>query len=138
MNKIKHSIQYAEFLETINFNRYCTLTTRYSQSMPSARKTMVRYHNIIKDNFPQAQMFWVAEPHDTKYGYHTHALISLSDSEVSNTDMELNRAWQIATNGKGGKGFNKTNIQPYIKDKGANYYVSKYMLRNNADYDFFI
>lgn len=135
MNKVKQSIEYATWIDTLKWDSYCTFTTRYPLSKFSARKFMERLHEFISKEYPQVKIFWIAEPNDTKYGYHLHALINLNESEIVNADRFIKKAWQVVSNGKGGKEYNNTVIKPYIKGLGGNFYVSEYILRYNSDYD---
>lgn len=129
------NIAFAEWLNTMPWGFYCTLTTRYSMSVRSARRAIERFHSNLQKRLGGIRLFWVAEPFDTKYSYHLHALIKVSNPKVKNVIELLKKAWQVVTKGKGGKEYNNTVIQPYKSKLGANFYVSKYMMRNNADYD---
>lgn len=129
------SKEYAEWLNTIEWGYYCTFTTRYSMTVRAARRAVERLFNHLQKKIGGIQLFWVAEPFDTKYGYHIHALIHFTNPTIQGAIELIKKAWQVVTKGKGGKEYNNTVIEPYVKGLGANYYVSKYMMRNNADYD---
>jgi hypothetical protein len=104
-------------------------------SVKSARRAAERLYSHLQKHIGNVRVFWVAEPFDTKYGYHLHALIHIGNPVLSGAIELIKKAWQVVTKGKGGKGYNNTVIEPYKKELGANYYVSKYMLRHNSDYD---
>ncbi|UAY52139.1 hypothetical protein [Ferruginibacter albus] len=127
---------YAEWLNLMKWSYYCTFTTRYDFSVKSARVLMNRYFSFLKNNLKsEVQIFWVAEPFDTKDGCHLHTLIKVL-APGSSAKNQINKVWQVITNGNYGKGFNSTKIDRYKPYLGAHFYVSKYLNRINADYDF--
>ncbi|MGP8216226.1 MAG: hypothetical protein ACLQQ4_11715 [Bacteroidia bacterium] len=126
---------WGDWLNTMNWDFFCTLSTRYSMTLAAARRAAERLKNYLSTRYGNVKVFFVAEPFDTKYGYHIHALVSFENSALRGLKDILNRAWQVVTRGKGGKGYNNTVIEPYDKELGANYYVSKYLMKKNADYD---
>lgn len=138
MKKTVTSSLYANWLNTMEWQFFCTFSTRYDMSVKSARRAMERLQNFITVNYGKARIFWVAEPFDTKYGYHTHALLYIEKPIGKSLKTLIHKAWQVVSKGKGGKENNHTTLKQYNKELGANYYVSKYMLRKNADYDFLI
>ena len=79
-------------------------------------------------------IFWVAEPFDTKYGCHLHALVQVK-GKLPNTITHIKNAWQVVSKGKGLKEYNNTTIKDYDPLKGGNFYIAKYLFKNNADYD---
>ena len=105
--------------------------------MKQARRAMERLYNFLKENYGNVRIFWVAEPFDARHGYHTHALVYLDQPIGRSLRTLLRKAWQIVTKGNGGKENNHTVLKPYEEEKGARFYVSKYMLRKDADYDIF-
>ncbi len=132
----KNSIAYADFLNTMTWDCFCTLSTKYSLTMNQARRAADRLHSFLNTKYGNARIFWVAEPFDSRVGYHIHALVSISPSSIVKDIAEvIKKAWQVVTKGGNGKSYNNTVIRPYDSNLGANYYVSKYMLKNNADYD---
>ena len=78
--------------------------------------------------------FWVAEPFDTKYGCHLHALIYLGNKKLTSIS-DIKDAWQIVSKGKGQKEYNNTTIKDYIPNKGGHFYFAKYLHLPNTDYD---
>ena len=138
MNKTITVVDYAEWLNKMKWQFYCTFTTRYSMSMKSARRAMERLHSHLSSHYGKVTLFWVAEPFDTKYGYHTHALIFVENQLVKSLKALIMNAWQVVSSGKGGKLSNHTVLKPYDKKLGANFYVAKYMFSKNADYDVLI
>ncbi len=131
------SKSYGKFLEKTNWTYYCTLTTSYPLTVNSARRSVERFHELLKVNFRlENEIFWIAEPFDSKYGYHLHALIKLDCLNPSKQKNSLNKAWQIATKGSYGKFYNKSLFEHYIANKGGNYYVSELIGRNDVEYGF--
>jgi len=132
---------WANWLNDMDWHFFCTLSTRYPLTVEGTRRAMQRLYDFIIENFGSVRIFWVAEPFDTRIGYHAHAFIYFEDSS-SKTLKELRvftiRAWQIVTKGGGQKKYNHTHIAPYIKNHGAHYYIAKYMHRNNANYGILI
>ena len=71
--------EYASYLGQTNWTFYCTLSTKYPLTLNSARRSIMRLHEFIKINQKiENEISWIAEPFDTKYGYHIHALIKLN------------------------------------------------------------
>lgn len=122
---------YGEWLNSIDWGYFCTLTTHYPQSVASARRMMNKLHGLLSENKNNPLIFWVAEPFDSLYGYHVHALIKV---DSKNGFKAIKKCWRIVSKSNR----NYTVIQKYIRDKGANFYVAKYLSRNSTDYDILI
>src|ERR1017187_10261975 len=135
MNDSKIHVDYATWLNTMDWDVFGTFTTKYAMSVPAARRSMERLYSNLKTTNERVRLFWVAEPFDSRQGYHTHGLVYTGNLPEAN-NLQLIKAWQIVSKGGGGKKFNRAILKRYEKDLGANFYVSKYMLRKNADYDF--
>ena len=131
-------IEYADFLNGFDWDFFCTFSTRYELTMKSARRVMERLHSHLTKHYGKVKLFFVAEPFDVKNGYHTHALVQFEQPIARSLKSILRQAWQIVSGGIGGKGNNHTILKKYDKDLGANYYVSKYMFKQNSDYDILI
>jgi hypothetical protein len=126
---------YGVFINSFPWDYFCTFTTRYPLSMNAARKAMARLHSSLKSNYGCCQLFWTAEPFDSNYGYHIHALIKFSELQSRNMEPLIKKSWQVVSKGRGQKEYNNTTIKPYDSTMGGNYYVAKYLSRDNADYD---
>ena len=130
-------IAYGQFLEKTNWTFYCTLTTSYPLTLNSARKSVERYHKSLKENFKlENEIFWIAEPFDSKYGYHLHALIKLNCLRPESYSNTLNKVWQLVTKGSYGPKYNKCIFEPYKANTGGNFYVCKLIGRNDIEYGF--
>jgi hypothetical protein len=128
---------YGEFLEKTSWTYYCTLTTSYSLTLNSARKSVERLHESLTCTFRiDNEIFWIAEPFDSKYGYHLHALIKLNCLNPLDQKNTLNKAWQHVTRGSYGKAYNRSIFAPYKPNTGGNFYVSKFVGRNDIEYGF--
>jgi len=137
MNTTPYTIAFGNWLNETEWQFYCTFTTKYSMSIKQARNAMKRLHSHLTSIYGNIKLFWIAEPFDTKYSYHTHALVQFAEPFKKSLKSILQNAWQIVSKGKGGKEYNNTVIKPFDKSLGAHHYVSKYVQRNNADWDFY-
>lgn len=141
--------QYANWLNQNEWNYWATFTTKYELTLPSARRAMQRQFNLM-NKFGPTRIFWAAEPFDTKEGFHTHALIQVSDRIRFQDIIEC---WQIASGNRPKIGtslsaarkarregeksnWNRVDLQVYDPKIGAGNYVSKYITKRGSDYDF--
>ena len=122
-------------MNSMKWDYYCTFTMYYQLSKPAARRAIAGFQDIIKQQYLEPPtIFWVAEPFDTKYGCHLHALVEIKN-KTPQTIVHIKNAWQIVSKGKGLKEYNNTTIKNYYPLKGGHYYIAKYLHRYNADYD---
>jgi hypothetical protein len=131
----KNQSAYGDWLKGYDWTYWATLTTKYSLTLPSARRIADGfYKHIAKAGF--STMFWAAEPFDTREGYHLHALIRVSDllpySFIVNT-------YQTVTGNKdlSRKNWNRIQLMRYNPKLGAGHYCAKYITKELADYDFY-
>ena len=128
---------YGNWLNSMPWDYYCTFTTRYQLSLKSSRRSMIRLYAFLSEKYGcTTKLFWVAEPFDTKYGCHVHALIDVGDKALI-TSIDLKKAWQVVSKGRGKKEYNNTVIKNYDNGKGGHFYLSKYLQRQGVDYDVF-
>lgn len=131
------SVEYGDWLNTFQWHYYCTFTTRYQLSKPAARRSMARLQEVLYQQYmDKPTIFWVAEPFDTRYGCHLHALLHIK-GKVPQTITHIKNAWQIVSKGKGLKEYNNTTIKEYDPKLGGHYYVSKYLFKPYSDYDYY-
>jgi hypothetical protein len=130
------NIEYAKWINGMDWSFYCTFTTKYTLSIKAARRAMERLYSFVKKRNAEVKLFWVAEPFEA-FGYHLHALIDINTTALNIIEC-LKKAWQIVSKGSGGKGYNNTVIKPFDKKLGGAHYVSKYLMKANADYDILI
>ena len=136
--KLRRKVQstYGEWLNSYQWSYFCTFTTRYSLTLPSARRLMYRFWDM--DDLKRTgacQMFWCAEPFDSREGYHTHGLL-LADQILTKND--LGNIYQVAA---GNTEISKDNwhrlqLTKYNPKLGASHYCGKYITKYLADYDF--
>jgi hypothetical protein len=126
------------YLNTFSWQYYGTFTASKPMSLTLARSAMTNLHDALNKQYTPVQMFWVAEPFDTKYGYHTHALLSLNLPINKKTEKTIINNWAAVVGGKSTKFYNRTLIMPYVKNWGAHFYLSKYLHKHSCDHDFFV
>ena len=130
---------WADFLDQREWQLWTTLTTGHELTLPGARRSINKLSEALKQHKYPAQIFWVAEPFDTKEGFHIHALLSFAELDKSDDNSEayktLVNKWRDITADQTARIFSER-----YKDKdhggGANSYVGKYMMKNKCDYDF--
>ena len=140
MKSTKVIKDYANWLDKEKWNFFCTFTTPYPMSLPSARRTMEKLQNSLTTEATKSKIFWAAEPFDSKESYHVHALIKLQDMNNASTARKMafiKNSWQRVSKGRYGTANKFTLVDPYIKGKGAHYYTAKYLTQENVDYDIF-
>jgi len=98
-----------------------TLTFRENLSPYSAKKAFDRFFKSVESDI---KYFLVIEPYQFKSGAHIHSLISGLD-DIS--------PWKIMTIWNYRYGY--ARIYPYDKSKGARFYVSKYLAREDTIWD---
>ena len=129
--------EYGSYLGQTNWTFYCTLSTTFPLSVKSAKRYIEAMHEILELTFNLInQIYWVAEPFDSNYGFHIHCLVKLNCYEPHKRKKELIKAWQVVTKGSYGKRYNWTSIVPYDANLGAKYYVVKGIGRNDVEYGF--
>jgi hypothetical protein len=128
---------YGDFIGKMEWSFYCTLSTAYTLSLKSAKRNIEKMHVFLSENLEyQNNIFWVAEPFDSKYSYHIHCLVKLNTESLNKSKRDINNAWQIVTGGGYGKKYNWTKIYPYKAYLKGNYYVTKYICKADVDYGF--
>lgn len=138
MSNLREKVQnsYGEWLGQYEWSYFCTFTTRYQLTLPSARRLMYRFWDMNElKRVGGCQFFWCAEPFDTRVGYHTHGLIRVN-SIISKNDLGL--LYQVACGNKEKlKGeWHRLQLMNYNQKLGASYYCGKYITKQLADYDF--
>ena len=142
--KKQNQVYYADWLESMDWDFYCTFTTNYELTLKSARRIMGRLHKKLEDNYSSTRFFWVAEPFDCKEGFHTHGLLYFDDRNYQNTsvtdgrslDFELLRKSWLKVNPSTANSYAK--LERFVPSRGASSYVGKYMNKHRSDYDLLI
>jgi hypothetical protein len=129
--------EYGNFLGQTDWTFNCTLTTHFPLSVKSAQRYIERTHELLNSKFKlNTQIYWVAEPFDSNYGFHVHCLVKFNCKDPHKRKKELIKAWEIVTKGSYGKKYNWTNIVPYNPNLGGRFYVVKGIGRNDVEYGF--
>jgi hypothetical protein len=127
---------YAEWIDTMQFDFCVTLTRRDPLSIKGIRETNEHFFDFMRQRYKKARFLWVAEPHDVATSYHSHGLFALGESVEGKLEahaQNLKDGWRIVSNG--GKGGNSwTVIEPYIKGGGWARYLAKNIDKDNTDW----
>jgi len=126
MNRVRLNRAYGDFFGREQWDYFSTLTYKYPKSVKRNRSIMDRLISSLKKQALAFSMVWVCEWHRSGTSTHSHLLtkgidITLIDKYWSNSNL-------------GYKKFNDHKI--YEKDKGANFYMAKY-IDKEIDYDIF-
>ena len=123
--------EWAKWLNNKEWDFFTTMTTNYHLSKASARRAAERFYNRLERIFGECRIFWVAERHKDKGGYHLHSLIKLPNSKANGFKV-INESWKTVSKGND----NRIDTQKYNSKLGANHYLTKDILKNTTDYDF--
>lgn len=93
---------------------------------------MERYHKHLRKAGP-CPFFWVAEPFEVKEGFHTHALLAPPTPYTFKMLIDL---WQEVSGALKQDTWARVDLQNFDPKRGGAGYVSKYVLKAAADYDF--
>ncbi len=128
-----------DFLAKTKWTFFATLTAPNPMTLKQGRRYMENYYSYLLELGFKPTIYWVLEPFSNKEnGYHIHALIKIDVFEDIKTLLDaLKKAWRLISKGST-VSFKNTQIDPYIEEKGANYYVAKYICSENMEYDVFI
>lgn len=124
---------WGEWIESMNWTYFCTLTTPYPLTLTGARFKMDKFIELIQGKTEsKLSAFWVAETFKSS-NYHVHALIAVPVFAID--QFELKNCW-ISSCGNSKRGnLNKSQIDIYEKGKGAYLYTVKYLMRSDVDYE---
>jgi hypothetical protein len=148
-SKYNYKSSYSDWLKNQPWSFYCTGTTRYELTLPSARRLAERFFSTIQHQSSDVRMFWAAEPFDVKEGHHIHFLVYIKGMPDQGLFTTLINLWQWCTGNKAlfiYKGTNKVewekltwnaiNIRHYDQKRNAGSYCAKYINKHKADYDY--
>jgi len=126
---------WGSYLDHRQWQLWTTLTTGRELTLPGARRSINKLSQYLKENNYPAEIFWAAEPFDLKEGYHLHSLIRFQDIECGQDNKPhynaLVKGWRQIT----GDTTARIYSERYKQDKGAHYYVGKYISKSRCDYD---
>ena len=127
MNKTTLNRAYGEFFGREQWDYFSTLTYKHPVNVKRNRSIMDRLIKSLKRQATAFSMVWVCEWHRTGTSTHSHLLTKGVDVAV------IDKYWSKSNLGY--KKFNDHKV--YEKDKGANFYMAKY-IDKEIDYDIFI
>jgi len=120
------------FLFSSEFDTFATLTTSKPLGIKSARRHAETFGKFISAGI-DTNLFWCAEPFDVREGYHLHALIG--DPERNEFQRKsVNQMYFEYWSNK----YGRCNFLPIRGKFNAEYYVTKYITKTMADYDFYL
>ena len=125
INKAKLVRSYGDFFGRENWDYFSTLTHKWPVGMNRNRKVMDGLVNTLKRKGLAFSMVWVSEWHRSSTSTHNHLLTK--DVDITLVD----RYW--SSHNLGSNKFNDHKV--YEKDKGANFYLAKY-IDKEVDYDY--
>lgn len=114
--------EFGEWLNRYKWDWWATWTFRQDKSPYGARKSFLRFIRGIKKD---ATYFLAIEWHKYRHSVHCHSLVG---------NVEGIR--RLSVMDKWYKEFGIARILPYQKNLGARYYLSKYIVKELADWDF--
>lgn len=117
----------AGFLDKINFDYFCTFTTRKPVSLFATRRIAEKVCEYV-DAGHSSSVFWAAEEFDVRDGFHFHALMRTDVNRMQIFD------WYFR---KYGRCDLIDNREPE-RQKAASHYVAKYVTKRITDYDLMI
>jgi len=126
MNKTTLNRAYGEFFGREQWDYFSTLTYKHPVNVKRNRSIMDRLIKSLKRQATAFSMVWVCEWHRTGTSTHSHLLTKGVDVAV------IDKYWSKSNLGY--KKFNDHKV--YEKDKGANFYIAKY-IDKEVDYDIF-
>ena len=91
-------------------------------SMPAVRRAVGRYCLKLKP----AAIWWATEEGGRFGRHHVHALMRLTPNQ-----LRYKNPWSQAF-----RWFGRSEVEEYDPEKGASHYVSKYVTKELADFDF--
>lgn len=117
---------YGDFFGREKWDYFSTLTYRYPKSVKRNRDEMNMLTKYLKKQAIAFSMVWVSEWHRSGKSVHSHLLTKGVDIKL------IDKYWS-----KRNLGFKKFNDHKvYEADKGANFYMAKY-IDKEVDYDIF-
>ena len=126
MNKTTLNRAYGDFFGREQWDYFSTLTYKHPVNVKRNRSIMDRLIKSLKRQATAFSMVWVCEWHRTGTSTHSHLLTKGVDVAV------IDKYWSKSNLGY--KKFNDHKV--YEREKGANFYIAKY-IDKEVDYDIF-
>lgn len=114
----------AGYLDSLDFDYFCTFTTRKPVSVAATRRIAERVAGRFACGIDNS-MFWAAEKFDVREGFHFHALMKMK--WVTPTDVW---GWYFPRYGR-------CQIKP-SDGVAASVYCAKYVTKKVTDYDIYL
>ena len=125
MNRTILNRAYGDFFGREKWDYFSTLTYKYPKSVKRNRIEMSKLTKHLKKQALAFSMVWVTEWHSSGSSTHSHLLTKGVDVTL------IDKYWTKSNLGY--KKFNDHKI--YEKDKGANFYMAKY-IHKEIDFDY--
>jgi len=104
--KLEYANVMADYLQSLQWTRFCTFTTSYQLTLNSARRLMIRFFDrITTEVFPgeDIKFFYVAEKFECLDSYHTHGLLYYPKVDRGwNEAKIMTESYQIVSGAKKG------------------------------------
>ena len=126
MNRTKLNRAYGEFFGTKQWDYFSTLTYKHPVNVKRNRSIMDRLIKSLKRQATAFSMVWVCEWHRTGTSTHSHLLTKVVDVTL------IDKYWSKSNLGY--KKFNDHKV--YERDKGADFYIAKYIDKEVDYYTF--
>ena len=123
-NKTRLNREYGKFFGREQWDYFSTLTYKYPQSVKRNRDEMTKLFNNIKKQAVKFSLIWVSEYHQSFTSIHSHILSKGADISL------IDKYWYQNSLGY------RNDHKIYDRDKGANFYLAKY-IDKEIDYDIF-
>lgn len=128
-----YSDVFGGFLEQTEWTYWCTFTTKWELTLPSARRMASKIYTKFCGAIGQGDlfqlenpaMFWAAEPFDLRNGYHIHALIR--------TGADAKQIYEWCK-----EKYGRAQVIKFQPNKGATSYCGKYITKRLSDYDYWM
>lgn len=135
---------------------FTTLTTQYTLTLSSARRSIDRFVSLIRCDMYQVRLIWFAERYDAKDGYHLHAIVCSTAprkklNDYWSTAAKPNKNHEIAISHANQKAIvhdikesklhkSRSAFVKYSNRGGGASYMSKYVSKGGTgiDYDIVI
>ena len=123
-NKTRLNREYGKFFGKENWDYFSTLTYKFPVKIGRNRVEMTKLFNNIKKQSIKFSLIWVSEYHQSFTSIHSHILSKGADISL------IDKYWYQNSLGY------RNDHKIYDKDKGANFYLAKY-IDKGIDYDIF-
>lgn len=115
--------EFGKWLERFSWDWWCTLTFRFEVPHPlNAKKYFLKWINCLGKDICY---FMAVESFKSGFGTHIHSLLGNVDSKYSY--VEAGQKWW--------ERYGYIKIEKYCQGLGANYYLTKYIVKELCDWD---